>query len=53
MPRSKHNAAEKLAILDALRRSHVSVGTFARAHGVNSDTLTGLSVQKAGSHYES
>ncbi len=40
MPRSKHNAAEKLAILDALRRSHVSVGTFARAHGVNSDTLT-------------
>ncbi|WP_251913529.1 transposase [Lactiplantibacillus plantarum] len=39
MPRAKHTAAEKLAILEALRKSGEHVGIFAQAHGVDPHTM--------------
>lgn len=63
MPRSKHTALEKLAILKELSHSETSLNTFARHHGIDRKTLRrwrdrytrdgidGLRTTKKNNHY--
>ncbi|MFD1430849.1 transposase, partial [Lacticaseibacillus mingshuiensis] len=39
MPRSKHTAEEKLAILNEYQQSGLPFQTFARQHGIDPETL--------------
>lgn len=39
MPRFKHTAVDKLAILEAFRQSGEPIGPFSQVHGVDMHTL--------------